>query len=304
MRAWAGYVRYPSRDLSHYLFVFIAFFSLPNVPPAHAADVPYVQTPWNVVDAMFKMSGVGPNDFLIDLGSGDGRIVIAAAAKHGARGFGVELDPNLVSTARREAERQGVKDRVTFLADDLFFVDLSKATVITMYMSEGVNLRLRPSLFKLKPGTRVLSHDFDMAQWQPDEKLTVPVPNKPYGAPKSDIFLWVIPVDASGRWQWQSGAGGVSVEHNATFEQMFQMLSGNAGTAGRAARVQNARVHGDTVSFAVTIERDGRALRHEFSGRLQGDTIEGRVTVEGVQSPWRATRTARGKMTIESPVAN
>jgi hypothetical protein len=287
-----------------YVFVFIAFFLLLGVRSASAADAPYVQTPWNVVEAMFKMGSVGPNDFLIDLGSGDGRIVIAAAAKHGARGFGVELDPNLVNTARREAERQGLKDRVTFLADDLFFVDLSKATVITVYMGEGVNLRLRPSLFKLKPGTRVLSHDFDMAQWQPDEKLTVPVPNKPYGAPRSDVFLWVIPADASGRWQWQAASSATAVEHSVVFEQMFQMLSGSAGTAARSAPVQNARVRGDTVSFAALIERDGRAVRHEFSGRLQGDVIEGRVTVEGVQTPWRATRTARGKMTIESPVAN
>ena len=281
----------------YYLFVFIAFF---GSTATRAADAPYVQTPWNVVDAMFKMGGVGPNDFLIDLGSGDGRIVIAAAAKLGARGFGVELDPNLVNTAQREAERQGVKDRVTFQAEDLFFVDLSKATVITVYMGEGVNLRLRPALFKLKPGTRVLSHDFDMAQWQPDDKITVPVPNKPYGAPKSDVFMWVIPADASGRWRWQSTAGGSNQQYEAAFEQTFQILAGAVQAGGGNAVAQSAQVRGDSVSFSAALQHEGRAVRHDFSGRLQGEVIEGRVTVDGVASPWRATRFARGKMIIES----
>lgn len=282
-----------------YLFVFIAIFS----DFARAADAPYVRTPVNVIDAFFKMGKVGTNDFLIDLGSGDGRIVIAAA-KLGARGFGVELDANLVNTARREAERQGVKDRITFQAEDLFFVDLSKATVITIYMSESVNLRLRPSLFKLKPGTRVLSHDFDMAQWQPDDKMSVPVPDKPYGAPKSDVFLWVIPADASGRWRWQAATGNPAQEFSADFEQFFQMLSGAVQMPRGNAKALDARVRGEVVSFAAMLERDGRPVRHEFSGRLQGDVIEGRATVDGVQTPWRATRTARGKMSIESAAAN
>jgi hypothetical protein len=269
---------------------------------ARAADAPYVQTPWNVVETMFSMAGVGPNDYLMDLGSGDGRIVITAAKKLGVRGFGVELDPNLVRTARREAERQGVSDRVVFEAEDLFFIDLSKATVITIYMGESVNLRLRPSLFKLKPGTRIVSHDFDMAQWQPDEKQTVAVPNKPYGAPRSDVFLWVVPADVSGRWRWQATLGAASVDYDAAFDQTFQMVSGAVQAAGRNAQLRDARVRGETVNFTVLTERDGRSVRQQFSGRVAGDVIEGRVIADGVETPWRATRSARGRLNIDAAV--
>jgi SAM-dependent methyltransferase len=271
--------------------------------PARGADAPYVPTPWNVVEAMLKLGGVGAGDFLIDLGSGDGRIVITAAKQLGARGMGVDLDDNLVRTARREAAREGVGDRVSFVKEDLFFVDLAKASVLTLYMSESVNLRLRPALFKLKPGTRVLSHDFDMAQWMPDDKVTVPVPNKPYGAPKSEIFLWVIPADASGRWHWQLPQGAANREYDAAFDQAFQMLSGTVQAGGRGAKVHNARVRGDSVRFSAVIEREGSAQRHEFSGRIAGDVIEGHVAIDGVQTPWRATRVARGKLDIDATLS-
>ena len=284
-----------------YLFVFILFFAT-LCAGAGAADAPYVPTPWNVVDAMFSIAGVGPDDYLIDLGSGDGRIVITAAKKLGARGLGVDLDDNLVRMARREAVQQGVNDRVSFVVEDLFFVDISKASVITMYMTESVNLRLRPALFKLKPGTRIVSHDFDMAQWMPDQKLTVAVPNKPYGAPKSEIFMWVVPADASGRWTWQLAVGALKLDFDAALDQTFQILSGAVSAAGRSAQAQNARVRGDAVSFSVMMDREGRATRHEFSGRMAGDVIEGHVLVAGHKTPWRATRSARGKMDINTSV--
>ncbi|MBM3342784.1 MAG: methyltransferase domain-containing protein [Betaproteobacteria bacterium] len=260
---------------------------------ARAADAPFVVTLPTVVDTMLKMGGVTAGDYVIDLGSGDGRIVIAAARQHGARGYGVELDPNLVNTARREAQRQGVADRVTFEAENLFNIDISKASVITMYIGESVNLRLRPALLKLKPGTRIVSHDFDLGNWPPDEKVTIPVPGKPYGPPRSDIMLWVVPADASGRWRWSMGEGTAPLE--AQLEQTFQMLAGAVHAAGRGVPVQDARVRGEQVSFSVMLERGGRALRHEFKGRLSGDTIEGEVRAEGLQAPWRARRSARGK---------
>ncbi len=287
--------------VTRYLFVFIAYFCAASYP-ARAADAPYVQTPWNVVDALLKMGGVGPNDYLIDLGSGDGRIIIAAAKRLGARGMGVELDAHLVRAAQRDAQREGVSDRVSFAVEDLFFADISKATVITVYMSEAVNLRLRPAFFKLKPGTRILSHDFDMAQWAPDAKLTVAVPDKPYGAPQSDIFLWVVPADASGRWRWQPTAAAAYWEYDAALDQTFQMLSGAVSADGRKVQVQNARVRGETVNFSALLEREGCVVRHEFSGRLRGDVIEGHVTVDGVQAPWRASRLARGRMNIAAGV--
>lgn len=268
---------------------------------ARAADAPFVVTLPTVVDTMLKMGGVNAKDYLIDLGSGDGRIVIAAAKQHGARGYGVELDPNLVNTARREAQRQGVADRVTFEAENLFNIDIGTATIITMYIGESVNLRLRPTLLKLKPGTRIVSHDFDMGNWPPDEKVTIPVPNKPYGPPRSDIMLWVVPADASGLWRWQIPESAAPQE--AQWDQTFQMLAGSVKAAGRGAPLQDARVRGDQVSFSVMLERGGRVLRHEFKGRLAGDAIAGEVRAEGWQAPWRATRSARGKMVTDSPPA-
>lgn len=249
-----------------------------------------------VVDTMLKLGAVSGKDYLIDLGSGDGRIVIAAAKKFGTHGFGVDLDDTLVRTANRHAEREGVKDRVTFHTRNVFDTDLGKATVITMYMSEAVNLRARPLLFKLKPGTRIVSHDFDMAKWAPDQQLTVPVPGKPYGPPKSDIFLWIVPADASGRWRWQMPAGSGNISVDAQFEQTFQMIAGTAQVGGRPVLVRDARVRGETVGFTMMIERDGRAVRHDFSGRLDGDTLVGEVVVDGAKTPWRATRSGRGRM--------
>lgn len=284
-----------------YVFVFIVFFSA--LPVACAADAPYVPTPWSVVDAMLKIGNVGANDYLIDLGSGDGRIVIAAAKQRSVRGYGVELDANLVRTARREAERQGVADRVTFEAENLFNIDISKASVITMYIGESVNMRLRPALLKLKPGTRIVSHDFDLGNWRADEKITVPVPEKPYGPPRSDIFLWVVPADASGRWRWQMPEAAVPFD--AEFDQTFQLLSGTVNAAGRGVTLQDARLRGEQVSFALMLERGGRMLRHEFSGRVAGDTIEGQMRADGAQTPWRATRLARGRIhTDTAPAAS
>jgi hypothetical protein len=269
--------------------------------PVRASDVPYVPTPWEVVNAMLKLAAVGPNDFLIDLGSGDGRIVISAAKKLGARGFGVDLDDNLVRTARRNAERDGVKDRAAFYTRNLFDTDLSKATIISMYLFHSVNLRLRPSLLKLKPGTRLVSHDFDMAKWTPDEKLTIEVPDKPYGRPSSEIFLWIVPADASGRWRWQMPVGGTNLEYDASFEQTFQMLAGTGQAAGVRALVRDARVRGEQVMFTLMIEREGRVQRQEFSGRISGEIIEGRVVFDGVTLPWRAQRVGgRGRMILDA----
>ena len=294
--------------IQSYLFVFIGFL-FASSGAAHAADAPYVPTPWNVVEAMFKLGNVGSSDYLIDLGSGDGRIVISAAKKFGLRGFGVELDDNLVRTARSEAERQGVKDRVAFEVEDLFFIDISKASVITVYMSESVNLRLRPSLFKLKPGTRVVSHDFDMGNWQPDAKLTVSVPGKQYGPPHSDVLLWVIPADFSGTWSWRSPVNGVEAVHEAALTQKFQTLEGRGSIASQQAVIGGPKILGDVISFVMGSEVAGKATWREFQGRISGDTISGtaviiadadKVIVEGTPVPWRAIRLARGKIDIEA----
>jgi SAM-dependent methyltransferase len=156
-------------------------------------DVPYVTTPQNVVDAMLDLAGVGPSDRLVDLGSGDGRIVITAARRWGTRGLGYEIDPRLASIATRNARREGVGELARFVVDDIFVADLSSATVITMYLLPDVNLRLRPRLRALKPGTRLVSHDWDMGDWPPQKSIEIDAPEKRVGLRKtSRLMLWTV----------------------------------------------------------------------------------------------------------------
>jgi hypothetical protein len=270
---------------------------------AQAADVPYVATPQNVVDAMLELAQVGPNDFLIDLGSGDGRIVITAAKKYGARGFGVDLDGALVSEARREAQRQGVTDKAEFYARNLFITDIAKATVLTTYLFSQVNIELRPRVFsELKPGTRVVSHEFDFGNWKPDAHVRVPVPRKPYGPPSSDVYLWIVPANAAGRWQWRVPVDGAVVEWEAVLGQTFQALAGSARAGGNAARIESAKMRGDEISLVLVTDVNQASLRHELHGRIEGDSIRGTMRVSGTQQEldWQATRVSRGKINIDA----
>jgi len=153
------------------------------------ADVPYVQTPHEVVAQMLRLAGVDRNDVVYDLGSGDGRLVIAAARDFGARGVGVEIDPRLVARSVESARRAGVGDRVTFREQDLFQTDLADATVVTLYLSPALNLRLRPKLLReLRAGARIVSHDFDMGDWPPARALRIDVRER-----ASQVYLWVVP---------------------------------------------------------------------------------------------------------------
>jgi len=262
------------------------------------ADVPFIPTPPGVVDTMLTMAGVGPRDFVIDLGSGDGRIIIAAAKKHGARGFGVEIDGALVSTARKEALRQGVADRVEFREQNLFITELDRATVLTVYLYHRLLMQLRPRMFEqLKPGARIVSHDFDMEHWRPDARVTVPVPDKPYGPPSSEVYLWIVPANAAGTWQWRSTAG-TSADYEGALSQRFQMLEGKPLVGGRPGRLEEGKMRGDEIRFILTAEADGRMLRQEFSGRVSGDSISGKVKHAGGESEWRATRIRRGSIKL------
>jgi hypothetical protein len=271
-----------------------------------AADVPYVPTPQNVVEAMLDIAKVGPDDFVIDLGSGDGRIVITAAKKYGARGFGVELDGALVSDARREAERQGVKDRAQFVAQNLFITDIDRATVLTSYLFPSVNMQLRPRIFaELRPGTRVVSHEFDFGNWKPDAHLTVPVPGKRYGPPQSEVYLWIVPANAAGRWRWQFAAGVPGV-FEATVEQTFQVLQSAARLDGQPLRVSSAKMNGPDIALVLVAQSKGAPTRYELHGRVDGDAIRGKARVTGVdrEIEWQATRIARGTINIEAAAAS
>ncbi len=265
---------------------------------AQALDVPYVGTPANVVDAMLKLANVGPGDYVVDLGCGDGRMVIAAAKRYGARGFGVDLDPQRIEEANENARKAGVADRVAFYERNLYITDFSKASVLALYLFPRVNLDLRPRLFKeVRPGTRVVSHDFDFGRWKPDAQETVAVPDKPYGEPRSTIYFWIVPADASGRWTWNLPEGDGTRAYEVTLEQTFQMLravpSGSVEAGGGSMR-------GEEIRLALKVKSDGRETREDYHGQLHGDTIQGSVTIEGAgQFAWRAKRLVHGRIDIE-----
>lgn len=279
----------------------VTIFAAPHAM-AQMQDVPYVPTPANVVDAMLQIARVGPADYVIDLGSGDGRIVIAAVKKYGARGFGVDIDGGLVNTSRREAERQGVAGRAEFYERNLFITDISRATVLTMYLFPQVIMRLRPRILaELKPGARVVSHDFDMDKWRPDDRLKVSVPDKPFGPPSSEIYLWIVPANAAGVWQWRLDIGGAPVTYELVLQQTFQMLAGNPVVGGKPARIEGGRMRGDEISFMLTAELGGRQVRHEFTGRAAGDVISGKVKLDGgSELGWNAVRVKAGSIDMEN----
>ena len=264
---------------------------------AATASVPYVPTPQEVVERMLQMAKVTANDYVIDLGSGDGRIVVTAAAKHGARGFGVDLNPERISEANANARKAGVTDRVSFQQRDLFETDLSDATVITLYLLPRVNLDLRPRLLDLKPGTRVVSHDFSMEDWKPDEYVKMDVKEKygGYGG-ASEIYFWIVPAKVGGVWQWQLPVSGKSVPYEIALSQRFQTVGGNAKVGGRTVALQNVKLSGDQISFSFSAEVHGTLVKHQFSGRVQGSAISGDAVLSGsrIQAhlDWTAQRTA------------
>jgi hypothetical protein len=270
-------------------------------PAAHAqdgkGDVVYVPTPQVVVDEMLKMGKVGPKDYLIDLGSGDGRIVITAAKKLGARGFGVDLDTYLLKIANASAKKEGVADRAQFIEQNLFETDLSPATVITTYLLPEMNAKLRPKLLALKPGTRVVAHDYSMGEWDADEERTLIVPEKTVGDPgKSYIYSYVVPARVAGRWTSELALGAKPVPWQFAFEQSYQYVHGNARAGEREVRLPQFRLSGERIAFALAVPGAGT---HRFSGVVKGDEIDGTVTVgEGAAQrvvPWKAKQSARGE---------
>ena len=261
-------------------------------------DTPYVQTPQNVVDRMLQVARVGPGDYVIDLGSGDGRMVITAAQKFGARGFGVDLDRRLVELANQRAASAGVADRAVFYERDLYDTDLSGASVVTIYLLPEVNLMVRPKLLAtLKPGTRVVSHDYNMGDWPPDEQMVLDAPDKPVGRDKkSRVFYWTVPANAAGKWRWELPVSGKPAVFDLVVAQNFQMIKGSLLVDGQALPLENPRLLGEAISFTVN---DPRArTRYDFTGRIAGRGIAGEVRVAGPsaqrQLDWEASRTESG----------
>lgn len=260
---------------------------------ARADEVPYVQTPQAVVDKMLELAQVGPDDFIIDLGSGDGRIVIGAAQKRGARGFGVELDATLVTASNEAAREAGVAERAQFFARDLFDTDIRQASVLTLYLLPEVNLELRPRILAtLRPGTRVVSHDWDMGEWQPDAKAVLEGLAKPVMPVKtSTVYLWIVPARVAGLWRLQHEGGDGEETMEIEFAQRFQEIAGVARRARGRTLLQSAHLRGAEIRFAVTDEKRRPSEPLHFFGRVYGDMMEG--STAGGQH-WRARRGESG----------
>ncbi len=232
-------------------------------------DVIWVPTPQGLVDEMLNMVNLTPQDYLIDLGSGDGRTVITAA-KRGTRAHGIEYNPDMVALSQRNARNEGVAERATFAKADIFASDFSQATVISLFLLPHLNVKLRPILLDMKPGTRVVSNAFDMAEWQPDRTYE--------GGPPCGgwcrAYLWIVPAKVDGAWQ----LGSSTLE----LKQTFQMLDGTLTRDGQASPVSEARMRGADIQFKVG--------DRQYSGQVSGDAMSGTIAGGG---SWSATRRAR-----------
>ena len=235
-------------------------------------DVVWVPTPQTLVDKMLDMAKMTPQDFVMDLGSGDGRTVITAA-KRGARAMGIEYDPDMVELSKQNAAKEGVSDKAEFVKADLFETDFSKATVITMFLLPDINLRLRPKILDLKPGTRIVSNTFTMEAWVADETATVGNDCATW----CTALLWIVPAKAGGVWTLPNG--------ELALTQDFQMVSGTIRLGSDSTPITDGRLRGEEISFT--------AGNTKYIGRVNGTTIEGTATTGATSAKWRASRAAK-----------
>jgi hypothetical protein len=235
--------------------------------PQPRLDVPYVPTPQEVVDRMLQLGKVRAGEYHIDLGSGDGRIAVTSASKHGARSLGVDLNPVRIEEARANAKKANVSDRATFELKNLFETDIGKADLVTMYLLPSVNLELRPKVLRdMWPGTRIVSHAFDMGDWTPDHRESV------IGR---TVYLWIVPARVEGRWAVEG-----SQQFTVTLQQRYQEISGTAEIGGKSVPLRDASLSGAEIGFAIDID----GMPYRFQGIVSGDRIDGR------RNEWRASR--------------
>jgi SAM-dependent methyltransferase len=272
-------MRKPNIAICFILAVLVLYIASPAV--AHAQqyeptvgqegkDVIWVPTPEELVQAMLNVAKVTANDYVMDLGSGDGRIVIAAA-KRGAKAVGFEFNPDMVALSKRNAEKAEVSDKASFVNADIFESDFSKATVITMYLLPQLNLKLRPKILDLKPGTRVVSHAFRMDDWVADQ--TVDIEGR-------TAYLWIVPAKVGGTWTLKTEPGSADLQ----ILQIFQKFEGTLKTGGKELPLKNGKLDGAGISFTVGDE----PAMQEYSGQVNGNSIEGIVKMNGREQKWSA----------------
>jgi protein-L-isoaspartate O-methyltransferase len=260
---------------------------------SHAADLqptkdagPYVPSPQSVVADMLRYADVGPSDFLVDLGSGDGRIVLTAAKVFGARGFGVEIKDELVKKSNEAAKNEGLAERVRFLKQDLFKTDLSQATVITMYLlPDTVNLLKDKFLSELRPGTRIVSHDYPLTGWLPEKQEQFELEEKINisGVTTTVIYVYLVPAKVAGKWQATLPAQISKEPIVLDLRQQITRIYGSARINGKEFPVQSSKIRGEKITFQLA------GVKGEFTGQVKGKRIDGMLESGRTKSPWSAT---------------
>jgi SAM-dependent methyltransferase len=242
-------------------------------------DVIWVPTPDDVVERMLRMAQVTPNDYVVDLGAGDGKIAIAAAKKFGARALGIEYNGDMARHAQQNVERAGVAGRAKIVQGDIFVSDFSQATVLTMYLLPALNLKLRPQILAMRPGTRVVSHSFSMDDWDADEISSLD---------GRRAYFWVVPASVGGTWTLEIAGGGRNEKLELSLEQRFQKLEGTVALGPLLGGLREPRLRGFSIDFAYV---DNGGVGREFSGRVSGARMEGSFRADnGTEGRWTATK--------------
>jgi hypothetical protein len=243
-------------------------------------DVIWVPTPDEVVERMLRMAQVTANDYVIDLGAGDGKIAIMAAKKFGARSLGIEYNPEMAKHAQGNVEKAGVSGKARIVQGDIFVSDFSKATVITMYLLPALNLKLRPQILAMRPGTRVVSHSFSMDDWEADETSSMD---------GRRAYFWVVPANVAGTWVFEATGGGATEKSELTLEQRFQKIEGTIGLGSQLqGGLRDARLRGFNISFSYV---DNASVRRDLTGRVSGNRMEGSYRTDGgTEGRWTAVK--------------
>ena len=283
-------------------------------------EVPYVSTPDEVVAEMLRIANVDKDDVLYDLGCGDGRIVITAAKMYGCRGVGIDINPERISESRENAIKAGVSDRVQFIQMDLFEAEIREASVVTLYLLSGVNLRLRPKLFReLSPGSRVVSHEFSMGKWEPDATSSVKAENyrDPYLFNYWDeqiadywrthtVCLWIIPGNVKGTWKLTIPDIAGKNEFTVRFDQEFQRVRGQAleGASSIPVFIKDVKIRGNVLLFTLERKINDRTESMHFEGIIQGNTMRGTMEIEGGPGKGKIKWTAKRDLSTLRPIIN
>ncbi|MFC2168369.1 class I SAM-dependent methyltransferase [Acidobacteriota bacterium] len=278
----------------------LAFLSL-EAFQEKGLDVPYVPTPVKVVEAMLAMAEVSKDDILYDLGCGDGRIVISAARDYGTQGVGIDLDPQRIKECHENAITAGVEDHVQFFQTDLFEADFSEASVVALYLLTENNLRLRPKFLKeLIPGSRIVSHDYDMGRWKADKEILIEEDWEIHA-----VYFWIVPANVSGTWTWSMPTESGNKTFTLNLEQYFQHVSGEAfeNNLLRPISITERKIIGNTFAFIMERKQEKSSEWLIFEGRVDGHSMVGTVKTKGSKNSkkWKAKRKPGTQVSIYSP---